>query len=65
MTETRHVCGISGGKDSSALAIHMRDRVPEMEYFSSVVNTFVFVVVGIELNNKQLPFCGPILSVFG
>jgi len=30
---TRHVCGISGGKDSSALAIHMRDRVPEMEYF--------------------------------
>ena len=33
MTETRHVCGISGGKDSSALAIHMRDRVPEMEYF--------------------------------
>ena len=30
---TRHVCGISGGKDSSALAVYMRDRVPEMEYF--------------------------------
>jgi len=30
---TRHVCGISGGKDSSALAIYMRDRVPDMEYF--------------------------------
>lgn len=29
----RHVCGISGGKDSSALAIYMRNRVPEMEYF--------------------------------
>lgn len=29
----RHVCGISGGKDSSALAIYMRDEVPEMEYF--------------------------------
>ena len=29
----RHVCGISGGKDSSALAIHLRDQVPEMEYF--------------------------------
>ena len=29
----RHVCGISGGKDSSALAIYMRDRVPDMEYF--------------------------------
>ncbi len=30
---TRHVCGISGGKDSSALAVYLRDRVPEMEYF--------------------------------
>lgn len=30
---TRHVCGISGGKDSSALAVYMRDRIPEMEYF--------------------------------
>lgn len=29
----RHICGISGGKDSSALAIYMRDKVPEMEYF--------------------------------
>ena len=29
----RHVLGISGGKDSAALAIHLRDRVPEMEYF--------------------------------
>jgi hypothetical protein len=30
---TRHVLGISGGKDSAALAIYMRERVPEMEYF--------------------------------
>ena len=29
----RHICGISGGKDSSALAVYMLDRVPEMEYF--------------------------------
>ena len=29
----RHICGISGGKDSSALALHMKDRIPEMEYF--------------------------------
>ncbi len=28
----RHILGLSGGKDSSALAIYMRDRVPEMEY---------------------------------
>ncbi|MEV4786606.1 phosphoadenosine phosphosulfate reductase family protein [Streptomyces tuirus] len=31
--EKRHVLGLSGGKDSSALAIYMRDRVPDMEYF--------------------------------
>src|SRR5262249_3971835 len=29
----RHICGISGGKDSSALAVYMRDKVPQMEYF--------------------------------
>ncbi len=29
---TRHILSLSGGKDSTALAIHMRDRVPEMEY---------------------------------
>jgi len=28
----RHVACLSGGKDSTALAIYMRDRVPEMEY---------------------------------
>jgi 3'-phosphoadenosine 5'-phosphosulfate sulfotransferase (PAPS reductase)/FAD synthetase len=33
MATTRHVLGISGGKDSAALAVFMRDRVPQMEYF--------------------------------
>ena len=28
----RHVLSLSGGKDSAALALYMRDRVPEMEY---------------------------------
>lgn len=38
MTETRngdtcrHVLSLSGGKDSTALALYMRDKVPEMEY---------------------------------
>lgn len=32
-SKVRHVCGLSGGKDSTALAIYMRDRVPDMEYF--------------------------------
>src|SRR4051812_29588039 len=31
--QVRHVLGLSGGKDSAALALYMRDRVPEMEYF--------------------------------
>lgn len=29
----RHILGISGGKDSAALAIYMRDKVPNIEYF--------------------------------
>ena len=34
---TRHVLGLSGGKDSSALAIYMREKYPEItiEYFFS------------------------------
>lgn len=28
----RHILSLSGGKDSTALAIHMRDKVPDMEY---------------------------------
>lgn len=30
--KTRHILSLSGGKDSTALAIYMRDRVPDMEY---------------------------------
>lgn len=29
----RHVLGISGGKDSAALAVYLRDRIPNIEYF--------------------------------
>jgi hypothetical protein len=28
----RHILSLSGGKDSAALAVYMRDRVPDMEY---------------------------------
>ena len=31
-THVRHILSLSGGKDSTALALYMRDRVPEMEY---------------------------------
>lgn len=30
--EPRHILSLSGGKDSAALAIYLRDRVPQMEY---------------------------------
>ncbi|KHK64289.1 phosphoadenosine phosphosulfate reductase family protein [Pseudomonas frederiksbergensis] len=33
--QVRHILSLSGGKDSAALAIYMRDRVPEMEYIFS------------------------------
>lgn len=32
-TGARHVLGISGGKDSAALAIYLRRRIPQIEYF--------------------------------
>lgn len=32
MATVRHILSLSGGKDSTALAVYMRDRVPEMEY---------------------------------
>ena len=31
-TSCRHILSLSGGKDSTALALYMRDRVPSMEY---------------------------------
>lgn len=35
MTAPRHILSLSGGKDSAALAIYMRDCVPDMEYIFS------------------------------
>ena len=31
-TNARHILSLSGGKDSTALALYMRDKVPKMEY---------------------------------
>lgn len=30
--QVRHILSLSGGKDSTALAIYLRDRIPELEY---------------------------------
>jgi len=32
MGKVRHILALSGGKDSSALAVYMKDRIPDMEY---------------------------------
>jgi hypothetical protein len=29
----RHIMGLSGGKDSTALALYLKDKVPDIEYF--------------------------------
>jgi len=29
----RHILGLSGGKDSTALAILLHEEIPDMEYF--------------------------------
>lgn len=31
--KVRHLLGLSGGKDSAALAIYLKDKVPDMEYY--------------------------------
>jgi tRNA(Ile)-lysidine synthase TilS/MesJ len=28
----RHIVSLSGGKDSTALAIYLRDKIPQLEY---------------------------------
>ena len=35
MSKTKHILGLSGGKDSAALAVHMNNKYPDLdiEYF--------------------------------
>ena len=37
MSDVRHILGISGGKDSAALSIYLKQRYPQMkiEYYNS------------------------------
>ena len=32
-TKARHILGLSGGKDSTALAVLLHKEIPDMEYF--------------------------------
>ncbi len=31
MSETKHILGLSGGKDSAALAVHMNKKYPDLD----------------------------------
>ena len=44
-TDRRHILALSGGKDSSALAVYLRDKVPQLEY--------VFCDTGVELEETH------------
>ena len=46
MTKVRHVLGISGGKDSAALAIYMKQKYPAL-----VISYFLMIAIA-----KQLSF---------
>lgn len=46
--KVRHILSISGGKDSAALAIYMRDKIPDMEYVfcdthEELLETYTFI----------------------
>src|SRR5436309_12629360 len=60
--KVRHVLGLSGGKDSAALAVYMRDRVPEMEYVfcdtqKELAETYEY------LDRLQAVLCKPITKL--
>ena len=48
MSEVKHVLGISGGKDSAALAIYMKDRFPQLDI------SYYFTDTGKELDETYL-----------
>ena len=72
----RHIMGLSGGKDSTALALYMRDKVSDMEYFfcdthKELPETYAYLKKLEILLGKKIVFLEPErgfdhwLSVFG
>ena len=56
INKTLHVLGLSGGKDSAALAMYMRDNYPDLDihyYFTDTgkelpeVNIFVYKLINL------------------
>ena len=48
MSKLKHVLGISGGKDSAALAIYLKDNYPSFDF------TYYFTDTGKELDETYL-----------
>ena len=57
----RHILGLSGGKDSTALALYLKDKVPDIEYFfcdthKELPETYVYLRKLEILLNKKIVF---------
>jgi 3'-phosphoadenosine 5'-phosphosulfate sulfotransferase (PAPS reductase)/FAD synthetase len=74
--KVRHILGLSGGKDSTALALYLKDRVPDIEYFfcdthKELPETYAYLKKIEILLGKQITFLEPErgfdhwLSVYG
>jgi hypothetical protein len=74
--KVRHIMGLSGGKDSTALALYLRDRVPDIEYFfcdthKELPETYAYLKKLEILLGKKIAFLEPDrgfdhwLSVYG
>jgi 3'-phosphoadenosine 5'-phosphosulfate sulfotransferase (PAPS reductase)/FAD synthetase len=72
----RHILSLSGGKDSTALAIYMRDRIPNMEYVfcdtgKELVETYLYLQRVEAFLGKRIVYLNPTagfdhwLEVFG
>ena len=44
MTKVRHILGISGGKDSAALAIYLKQKYPllKIEYYNMIIRIYPY-----------------------
>jgi uncharacterized membrane protein YphA (DoxX/SURF4 family) len=64
----RHIVSLSGGKDSTALAIYPRDRIPELEYVfcgrgEELPETLLLLLGGLSILLGYQPTIGAILIV--
>ena len=56
MTKVRHILGISGGKDSAALAIYLKQKYPQLkiEYYNSDTGCELAESVGTDREERRM-----------